>query len=272
MENFSSTVQQALTEFLLFLPALITALVTFVVTLFAAGWISRLVQKGLENRKFAPQITALLSKITRWVIIILGTITALQQVDFDVTAFVAGLGVLGLAIGFALQDVTKNFVSGLLLLLQRPFEVGDLIEVNGYIGRAQEIDLRATRLKTLDGQDVLIPNSDVLSNAIVNFTKTPTRRYGLEVGVAYDSDLEIVEQVALDVIRGIPMVLEEPEARVAYHTFGNSSINFTLFYWVDGTQITPAVSLHEPVKAVKKAFDQQGIEIPFPIRTVYMHQ
>ncbi|MBD3297634.1 MAG: mechanosensitive ion channel, partial [candidate division Zixibacteria bacterium] len=129
MEQFPPNIEEIITQLLLFLPNLIAALVVFVLTLVAAGWVRQLLIRALESRDVDRRVADLLGKIARWTVIAFGLITALQQVNFNVTAFITGLGVVGLALGFALQDVTENMVSGLLLLLQRPFEIDDLIEV-----------------------------------------------------------------------------------------------------------------------------------------------
>ena len=271
MQNFPPNFEELVAEFVLFLPDLITALVVFVLTLIVAGWVRRLVFNALQRREVERKVAQLLAKITRWTVIIFGIITALQQVDFNVTAFITGLGVMGLALGFALQAVTQNFVSGLLLLLQRPFEIGDLIEVEDFIGWVEEIDLRATRLKTLDGQDVLIPNSEVFTNPLTNHTHAPLQRVELGVGVAYDSDLEKAAEAAVNAIESIPYVLDEPAPpQVNFHTFGGSSINLTVYYWINNLEQRPRIAIDDGVRAIKRAFNASGIEIPFPIRTVHM--
>jgi small conductance mechanosensitive channel len=268
--DLPATLQNAFTQFILFLPGLITALVVFIVTLYLAGIVSRIVKKALQNRHVAPHLVDLLGKVTRWAVIVLGTITALQQVHFNVTAFLTGLGIVGFAFGFALQDITQNFVAGILLILQQPFSVGDLIQVQGFLGHVQSIDLRATRLVTLDGEDVLIPNGDVFTSPITNFTLTQARRIEVEVGVAYDSDLDQVERVVLEAVSNLPVVLKEPSPQISIHTFGGSSIDLSAYIWVDARKTLPPAAYHQAVKAIKKAFDREGIQIPFPIRTVYM--
>ena len=273
METLPPSVQTAFTEFLLFLPDLITALVVFVATFVIASWVNKLILNALEVKDVEPQIAELLAKIARWSVIVLGTITALQQVNFDVAAFIAGLGIMGLALGFALQDVTQNFVAGVLLLVQQPFEIGDLIEVDDHTGWVREVDLRATRLRTLDGLDVLIPNSSVFTSAITNHTTEPLQRVALGVGVAYSSDLDRAAEVALEAINQLPFVLKEPAPPdVNYRGFGGSSIDFNVYYWHNNLEYRPRVAIDAGVRAIKKAFDEAGIEIPFPIRTVHLER
>ena len=144
MDPVSQALQNILANFLEFLPDLIVSLVIFFISLYLAGYLTRLISRTLERRKTDPEIRILVGQISRWAIIILGLILALQQDGFDLSAFLAGLGIIGFTIGFALQDVSKNFVSGLLLLLQQQFDVGDVIEVSGYTGTVANVDLRAT--------------------------------------------------------------------------------------------------------------------------------
>lgn len=268
--NLPISLQTALTQFLLFLPKLVTSLVVFVVTLYLAAIISRLARKAMVGRRMPAHVIEPLGQLVRLAIVTLGTITALQQVDFDVTAFVAGLGIMGFAVGFALQDIAQNFVSGILLLVQRPFSVGDFIQVESFQGHVQEINLRATRLTTLDGEDVLIPNRIVYANPITNYTLTESRRVQIPVGVAYDSDLDLVAKVVIDTVSSLPLVLADPPPQVSINNFGDSSIDLTAFVWVDARTVMPNAVKHVVVTALKKAFDANGIDIPFPIRTLQL--
>lgn len=266
-QSVSHTLQQMVTNFLLFLPKLIAALVIFVITLYLSGFISRLVRRLMERRRAEEGMILLVHLITRWTIIILGTISALQQVEFQVTAFLTGLGILGFTIGFALQDISQNVVAGLLLLLQKPFAIGDLISIDDFTGTVLSVDLRSTELRTRDGHNVLIPNASVFTKPITNYSRQAMWRINLDVGVAYDSDLAMVEQVTLQAVRALPDVLDEPAPMLHFHTFNDSSIDFTLLYWVDGRITNPFTARHPAIIAIQRAYAQQGIEIPYPIQT-----
>lgn len=256
---------------LVFLPKLITALVIFLVGLYLSGLAGRAVKRTLNARDTDPELTLLLQRVAKWTIIILVTITALQRVDFNLTGFVAGLGIIGFTIGFALQDVSKNFVAGILLLLQQPFDIGDAIEVAGYSGTVKNVDIRATEIRTFDGLQVLIPNGDVYVNAIKNFSKAKRRRLQLNIGVAYDSDLDIVTDTvstALSSISGV--ITDDPAPAVAFKEFGDSSINLTAYFWIDLDQTGYLNAQDQSIKVVKKAFEATGIDMPFPMRTLQM--
>ncbi len=249
------------------LPKLLWAAVIFVTSLYVARLAGQIMRKFLERRKPDPGAVGLLSEMTRWGIIIFGTITALQQFA-DVTTFLAGLGILGFTVGFALQDMMKNFAAGLLLLLQRPFVVGDKISVNGFDGTVIDINLRATELRTFDGLLVIIPNADTLTHPVINFTRSINRRIQVVVGVDYGSDLNLAREAAMGAIHEIPGMLDDPAPMVVFDTFGESSINMTVYYWVDTTQVGLFAARDEGVKLIKHAFDKHGIRIPYPVRTM----
>jgi small conductance mechanosensitive channel len=183
-----------------------------------------------------------------------------------------GLGIAGFTIGFALKDISENFVAGLLLLLQRPFDLGDVIEIDEFRGRVTDVSLRATEMITLDGQNIILPNGMVYTSPITNYTRSPLSRIALDVGVAYDSDLEQVRRVALEAIESVPQVLADPPPKVVYRAFDDSAITLTVMYWIDGRETPQFQATDVGLPAVKKAFDRAGIEIPFPIRTVQMER
>jgi small conductance mechanosensitive channel len=270
--SISDALNQMLLNFVEFLPKLVVALIVFIVGLYLAGIFARMVRRGLERRKTDPELTLLASKVTRWAVIVLGTLAALQQVNFNITAFLTGLGIVGFTIGFALQDVSKNFVAGLLILIQQPFDIGDAIKVTDYAGTVIAIDLRATELHTFDGQIVFIPNADVFTNPITNYTKASKRRVDLSAGVAYESDLEEVSQTALEAISSIPGLLQDPAPTLHFQGFGGTTVDLTLFYWIDTNQTDPFTAKDIGLKEIKVAFERAGIEMPYPTQRIYLEQ
>jgi len=252
-------------------PKLVTALLIFLVSLYLAKLVSGLLRRVLARRQVNAGAEQLLSETTRWGIIIYGSVMALQQFA-DVTAFLAGLGILGFTVGFALQDVMKNFAAGVLLLLQKPFRIGDDISVAGFEGTVTAIDLRSTEIRTFDGRAVIVPNADVLNQVIVNFTRSVNRRIELPVGVAYGSDLEQVQTLALEAIGQVPGLLADPTPQVVFRNFGDSSINFVIFYWVDTNQVSLFTAQDVGLKLVNRAFKKHNINIPYPVYTVLMQK
>jgi small conductance mechanosensitive channel len=272
IQTIPLTLQQMAERFLLFLPDIIAALVIFLVGIYLANVIARLVRRALDRRQVNPEAAQVITEVTRWSLVILVSITALEQVRFDLRAFVAGLGIAGFTIGFALKDISENFVAGLILLLQRPFDLGDVIQIDDFRGRVTDVSLRATEMMTLDGQNIILPNGMVYTSPITNFTRSPLSRIALDVGVAYDSDLDQVRRVALEAIQSAPEVLADPPPKVVYRAFDDSSINLTVMYWVDGRETSQFQASDIGLPIVKKAFDRAGIEIPFPIRTLHMER
>lgn len=259
-----------LAEFLAFLPSLIVSIIVFFVFLYLAGLFGMMTRRALASRKNNPEVDNVIVKIVRSSMIVIGILVALQQVGFDVTAFLTGLGIMGFTIGFALQDVSKNFVAGLLLHVQDPFEIGDVIKVMDYTGKVETIDLRATKIRLLDGTEVLIPNADVFTNPIVNYSNALTRRLEISVGVAYDTDLEKARQMVLETISSIEGVLTEPTPDVVFEEFNSSSIDFTLYFWIDVNKIGYFVAQDTAITRIKAVFEQAEIEIPYPITTVLL--
>lgn len=264
-------VSQLLEKVVAALPNFGTALLIFVGSLYVASLLSKLLKKVLLNRNADREITLLLAQLTRWSIIVIGVITALQRF-FDVTAFLAGLGILGFTIGFAMQDIMQNFVAGVILLIQQPFEVEDVVETDQFLGTILTINIRTTEMKTIDGRIVIIPNASILANPITNYTRAKFRRIELPVGVSYDADPSVAKQIVLDALPNVPGFVGEPEPVVVFHTFGGSSIDMSAFFWADMSKTNPLLAKDAAFALVKAGLDRKGIEIPFPITTIYLQK
>ena len=249
------------------IPNLLTALAIFLVSLYVARILGRILRRVLEARKAPEGVTHLLSQLMYGTVIVIGTITALQRF-FDVTAFLAGLGILGFTVGFALQDVMKNFAAGVILLIQQPFHIDEFIGVAGFDGQVLEIDLRATEMRALDGRMISIPNAEVLAHPIINYTRAERRRIELPVGVGYDTDTEIARKVVLETIQNVPGFIAEPAPMVGFSNFGDSALELNTYFWVDTSMTNPIVAKDAAFILIKNALDKEGIDIPFPIRTI----
>jgi small conductance mechanosensitive channel len=275
--DIQTPLEQLLVNFLDYLPKIISGVVVFIISLYLSAWIARIVKRSAERRGADPEIIILLTRGTRWTLIVLGTIVALEQVDFDVTGLIAGLGIAGVTIGFALQDVAKNFVAGVLLLIQQPFAIGDVIKILDYVGTVQEITLRTTDILSQDGRMVIVPNSEVFVNPLMNYSRTPRRRIEISAGVSYDSDLNLVTKVALQALHDLDEVLPEPAPEVTFREFSGSTIDFVAYYWIatEGIGLKEANLRHAKdagMKALKKAFEKEGIEMPFPTMEIRMEK
>jgi small conductance mechanosensitive channel len=251
------------------IPNLLTALAIFIVSVYAGRGVSRVVRRVLERRRAPEGVTQLLADLTRVSVIAIGGITALQRF-FDVTAFLAGLGIIGFTVGFALQDVMKNFAAGVILLIQQPFHVDEVIGAAGFDGTVLRIDMRSTELKALDGRIVSIPNAEILAHPIVNYTRAERRRVELPVGVGYATDTEAARRAVLEAIRQVPGFVPEPPPMVGFSNFGDSALELNAYFWIDAAQTNSLAAKDAALSLVKAALEEESIEIPFPIRTVYM--
>lgn len=270
--SMTTILQQLLVDFLTLLPSLIAALVVFAVGLYIASIIRRLVRRGLERRTHNSQPITLLSQLSYWLVVILMAAISLQMVGFNLTAFLAGLGIAGITIGFALQDVSKNFIAGVLMLIQQPFDIGEFIMVDDYAGTVEAIDLRATQVRTVDGKLVLIPNGEVMVSAITNFSEAEKRRVAISTGVAYESDPDDVRRTALAAITNIEGLISDPLPDVLFENFGNTTMDLTIYFWIDTSQTNVASAKDAGLKVIKNAFEQAQIDMPLPAQKVYLVQ
>jgi small conductance mechanosensitive channel len=254
------------------LPSLVAGLLIFLFSLYLAHLLSKTTKRVMERRADDEELAILIPRLVRWTVIGLGIVLALEQAGQDVTALLTGLGILGFTVGFALQDISANLVSGILLLFEQPFEIEDSIEVAGYSGTVKQVNLRATELLTWDGLKVLIPNREVFTNTLTNFTQITQRRIGLNVGIGYENDLKQVEAIALAAIRALPGIKEDPAPFFMINSFGDSAINSTVYYWYDTKDLTLSDMTNEGAVALKRAFNEAGISIPYPIQVVELRQ
>lgn len=228
------------------------------------------VRRSLQGVRTSEALVKLAATSARIAVTLVGLFIALGVLKLDgtVASLLAGVGVIGLALGFAFQDIAANFMAGVMLAIHKPFGVGDMVETNGFFGSVQEIALRSTMLRTFTGQIVTLPNKDVFNNAITNYNAANEWRLEIPVGVSYGDDLDKVERVAIEAIEGIDERDPEKPIQMWLTGFGSSSIDFSLRFWVRLPNQDFLQARHDAIKAVKKAFDANGITIPFPIRTL----
>lgn len=199
----------------------------------------------------------------------LGVLMALSQVGISLGPMLAGLGVMGFIVGFALQDSLGNFASGAMILAYRPFDVGDLVAVTGASGLVKKMNLVSTTIVTLDNQTLVVPNSKIWGDVIKNVTAQTERRVDLEFGIGYDDDIDQAEQVLNEIVTSHEKVLAEPEPVIRLHTLGESSVNFIVRTW---TKTEDYWGVYWDItREVKKRFDREGISIPFPQRDVHLY-
>ncbi|RSK38821.1 mechanosensitive ion channel family protein [Hymenobacter perfusus] len=258
-------------QFILLLPNLLIALLILVVTFFAARLVRRLMGKVLPRMSAHATLNALVGTLAYVAVLLIGIFFTLEVLSLDktVTSLLAGVGIIGLALGFAFQDLAANFISGIIIAVQRPFTVGDVIETDKYFGTIESINLRTLDLRQVTGELVRVPNRKVFESAVINYTVTTRRRVDLDCGVAYDSDLERVRDVVLGSLQGFPKLLTDRPPEVMFTGFGDSAITFTLRFWIPyQKQVDYVGAKSEAIMRIKRAFDEAGIVIPFPIRTL----
>lgn len=249
-------------------PNLLSAIIIFIVSLYLARFLSNVFRRVLRSRKAPEGVTHLLGQLILWTIITIGTITALERI-FRVTAFLAGLGIVGFTVGFALQDIMKNFASGIILLLQQPFHVGESIELAGFEGTVLAIDLRTTEIRASDGRIVILPNASVLANPIINYTRAGQRRVDLSLSLSYGADPAIARKIILEAIQEVPGVLPKPEPVIVFDNLTSSALVLTVNFWIDVSENNLAQAKDAVLLRLKNAFREQGIEIPHPVQAVY---
>lgn len=258
------------TSFIQFLPKLVSGIVIFIITVVASGFIAKWIKRIAKQKISNEEILRLIFMLIRWSVLIFGTVFALSQVDFDVTGFLAGLGVVGFTIGFALQDIAKNFISGLLLLYRQPFHIGDYVKVSDFDGTIKDINVRDTVVETLDGEFVIIPNNTVFENPIVNYTHSRLRRGSVVIGLGYEEDEDQATKIFLDAIRNVPGILKEPEPMVRANALGDSALMLNALFWVDQIENSLANVQSDVVTAIKKASDEHSINLPYPVQTILL--
>lgn len=251
------------------LPNIVLAVVIVVVGWLLGRLFASATRKGMVRVGRSVQISGLAGKTVKLGVFVGGVAIALGvlQLDKTVASLLAGIGILGLALGFAMQDVVANFVSGILLAVRQPFRVGEVVEMGEFMGTIEAMDLWSTQGRTFAGQRVLMPNKSVLNHNIVNYA-TGEWRIDVSCGVSYADDLEAAQRVAREAAETIEGRLTERPVEVFYTGFGDSSIDFVVRTWIDSEKDSFLDVRSEVVKRVKAAFDREEITIPFPIRTL----
>lgn len=254
-----------------YLPMLVAATVVFTVFLLLSRLANRFVSRLGERFSRNPAATNIVSSVASLVVVLIGIFIVLGMLNLDktVTSLLAGAGVIGLILGFAFQEIAANFLSGVIIAFDSPYRKGDIVEIDQYFGEVTEIGLRTTRIKTFQGLDVLIPNKTMFMEALTNYTKTDERRLDISVGVSYSDDLRKVGRVTQKALEKIEDRIKDKPVEVFFTEFGESSINLTARVWIPYPRNQSYVkALHQAVIAIKEAYDEHGITIPFPIRTM----
>lgn len=252
-------------------PNLVIALFVGAVAYFMSSYIRKIAVKATSRFTDNKTVLNLISNLTAVVfsIFVLFTILGIFDLGGTINKILATAGVLGLAVGLALQDPMNNLFSGVFMSVRELYKIGDVVETNGYFGTIVNIDLRATKILQPTGQEVVIPNKEVIQKPLRNYTVTGQRRVDVSCGVSYGDDLDKVEKLVIDAINDNIDVIDNKAVDVVYNEFGSSSINFVARFWIDNTGQRDYLKAQSVViKAIKKAFDDNDVMIPFPITTL----
>lgn len=242
------------------------ALVLFAVGMALARLVSRVVVR-LVATHLEPQQAILLRRFVFYGIIVLFSVAALHELGFNLGVLLGAAGVFSVAVGFASQTSASNLVAGLFLIAEKPFAIGDAIQIGSTTGEVLAIDLLSVKLRTFDNKFVRIPNESVIKSEVSTLTKFPIRRFDLQVGVAYKEDLESVRDVLMEAADRNLLCLDEPKPLFFFQGFGDSSINIQFSVWATRENY---LELKNTIQIdIKKAFEEAGIEIPFPQRTLH---
>lgn len=253
------------------LPNLLSALIVLFLTKYAVKLALKIAQETGKRTIKSTSLQLLLNKICRIGVWTLGILLAcvLAFPDFGLGDIIATLGVSSVAIGFAFQDIFKNFLAGIILLIEEPFRIGDEVVINDYQGKVENISIRTTKIRTYQGEKVLLPNSTVFTDAVKVMTAYSSRRTDLAVGVDYNTSLLTANQILERTIETVAGVLRDPSPEIDVVNFGDSSIDFMVRYWTNPEQKQLRNVQTKAMIAIKKALDDADIGIPYPIRTVY---
>jgi len=250
------------------LPKFIVAAVIMMVASYLARQGGQLVKKALNRRKADAGVTTLLVNMTRWAIVGTGLFFSIGLFT-NVSSLLTTLGLVGFAISFAFQDVLKNLVAGIIILVQHPFNVGESVSLDGYEGTVVAISSRMTEIECFDGRFVLVPNANSISNPIINFSRSPQRRIELPMRLTYESDLETIRSAILEAVKGVPGYLETPPSLVIFDTVGELSLGLTVYFWVSiNVPGSTLIAKDRGMDLITRVLSEKGIAMPVPIQSV----
>jgi small-conductance mechanosensitive channel len=254
----------------------VRALILVIISLVLLSYLSAKFKKLLVNRIFPHYnlergVSLSIATIIRYVIIFLGIFIIFQTSGIDLSALALLFGALGVGIGFGLQGITNNFISGVIILFERPIKVGDRVEVDDIVGRVESISGRATTIITNDNIGVIVPNSDFINQRVINWSLNDRNvRLNFPVGVSYKEDPEVIRKLLLEVARENPGVLQHPKPDVLFDQYGDSSLDFMLRVWTNQFSDTPKILKSELYYAIFEKFKEHSIEIPYPQRDLHL--
>jgi len=256
-------------------PVTVTSVVIGIIILLIFVVLSRGLRKVIKTKLFPKYmldegIQLAILKVVHYLLVGLGIIVAVQSIGLNLTSLAVVFGLLSVGIGFGLQNVVSNFISGLIILFERPIKIGDRITIGDVLGDVVNISLRATLIRTVDNISIIVPNSEFITSRVINWShRDPKVRVHIPVGVAYGSDVPLVIKSLLEVADNHPQVMKDPPPKVWFNEFGNSSLNFELLVWILDPKGRPDI-ISELNKRIDEIFRENKITIPFPQRDLHV--
>ena len=269
-DNTSQLLQAGMDLLMQYGPKLLAAIVIFYVGKLLSKWLKRLVTRMMTKASVDPLIVSFTSSLVYMAMMVFVVVATLGQVGIQTTSFIAILGAAGLAIGLALQGSLSNFAAGFLLIIFRPFKVGDVIEAAGVTGKVDEIQIFTTTMKTPDNKTIIVPNAKLSGDNIINYSTQETRRVDMVVGVSYDADLKEVRSILTDIVNKDERILKDPEPLIVVGELADSSVNFFVRVWVNSADYWGVY--FDANETVKLRMDEAGIGIPYPQRDVHLYE
>jgi small conductance mechanosensitive channel len=266
LETIQTIKQEAIKFLLDFGPKILGALIVFFIGKYIIRLLLKALDKIFDKYEIDASLATFLKSFSKAILYVLLFITIATQIGIELTSFIAILGAAGLAVGLALQGSLANFAGGVLILIFKPFKVGDTLEAQGTLGSVESIEILYTKIKNFDNKLVTIPNGTLANNLITNHSVKPTRRVDMAIGVAYGTDLKKTRKVILDTLKKDERIHADPEPVVIFTSFGDSSLDLSVRCWTDTGDLWPVY--WDNMEALKEAFEANDIEIPFPQRDV----
>jgi len=241
---------------------------------YIGGFVVRLVVGGLrkvmQRQNVEKTLETFVCNLVRMALMVMVIIAAIGALGIQTTSFIAIFGAAGLAVGLALQGSLSNFAAGVLIVLFRPYKVGDFVEAAGVSGTVEQVQILTTILKTPDNKQIIVPNSQIMGSIITNYSANPTRRVDLTVGVSYDDDIDKVLATLRELVDAEERILKDPECLIKVQALADSSVNFVVRPWVNSADYWGVY--FDLTEAIKKRFDQDGITFPFPQQDVHLYK
>ncbi len=266
----TETIEHFGRQIISFLPGVVAAIITLIVGLWLANFLTKRVRYLLEKRNIEPTIRGFVSNLVSAILKVLVFVIVITELGVETTSLAALIGAAGLAIGLSLQGSLSNFAGGVLILLMKPFKVGDFIEAQGVSGTVQEISIFYTYLKTPNNQRIVIPNGQLSNNKVTNFSAEDTRRNNMILGISYDSNIGVAKETLLKIVNEHELVLEEPAPVVFVNELADSSVDLSLRFWTKTGDFWP--THFYVMEQAKLQLEAAGCSIPFPQRDVHLYK